>query len=95
MKITLPPQAPINKSSTMGADESKKLKGALQDFESLFLFYMLKECFKPNMGSHPGSHIYQDLVREAFSCQLSENGGLGLAHSLEKNFNSSPNRVKK
>ena len=64
-----------------------KLKGALLDFESFFISYMLKDFYKPlNTGNNNKNHIYEDFLREALSSQLAKSGGIGLADSLEKNF---------
>ena len=95
MKINPLYQNTTKNNGNMTGPEKIKLKGALRDFESLFLFYMLKGCFKPSVASHPGSHIYQEMIREALSSQLAKNGGLGLADSLEKNFDLSPINIKK
>lgn len=70
-------------------DESAKVKAACQEFESLFLNYLLKEMRAtiPKSGFLDGAQaekIYTAMYDEQLSMELSRHGGIGLAKILEE-----------
>ncbi|KXG77974.1 Peptidoglycan hydrolase FlgJ [Fervidicola ferrireducens] len=79
----------FNFAVSTGNSESQKaeLKKACQQFEAIFLRYLLKEMRKtvPNGGLFGNSlsfNIFQSLYDDALSEELSRNKGIGIAEEL-------------
>lgn len=69
--------------------EQAKLRKACEDFESIFLNYLLtkmRESVPKNdlMGSDHGEDIYRGLMDEELTKQMAASGGVGLGSSLYK-----------
>lgn len=74
-------------SSAGEAREQAKLKKACQDFESIFVNYMLSKMREsvPKddlMGSSNGQDIYRGMLDEELSKQIVASGGVGLSNML-------------
>ncbi|RMF93476.1 MAG: hypothetical protein D6734_10015 [Candidatus Schekmanbacteria bacterium] len=77
------------------ANANKSLKNlppkeALKEFESLFVFYMLKEMTKNNtsqglFGKGFGNEYFTDMFNQEVARALSKGGGIGIADFIEKN----------
>lgn len=89
------------KLSTAKADKEtgqdpKEIKAVCQEFESLFLNYMLKEMRStvPKSDLLDGGQaerIYTSMFDERLSQELAQKGGIGLAQMLEKNLLANQN----
>ncbi len=76
------------------SNNNKKLKNmsreeALKEFESLFVFYMLKEMNKSGnnkglFGKGFGNEYFSDMFNQEISRSLSKSGGIGIADFIEK-----------
>ncbi|MCF6096106.1 rod-binding protein [Thermovorax subterraneus] len=82
---------PLNFYSPSGSAEARKaeLKRACEQFEAIFLKYLLKEMRKtvPNGGLFDNSlsyNIFQSLYDDALSEEISKNNGMGIAEELYK-----------
>jgi peptidoglycan hydrolase FlgJ len=68
------------------ADDSKSVREAARQFESLFTRMMLKSMREANLGQGMGDSeqtaFYQDMYDQQLSVQLSKGDGLGLATRL-------------
>lgn len=68
------------------ADDSKSVREAARQFESLFTRMMLKSMREANLGQGMGDSeetaFYQDMYDQQLSVQLSKGAGLGLATRL-------------
>lgn len=79
------------------------LKESLKEFESLFVFYMLKEMNKSSdkeglFGKGLGNDFFRDMFNQEVSRSLSKSGGIGIADFIEKSSNmkviKSNNKIK-
>jgi flagellar protein FlgJ len=73
------------------AKEQAKIKQACQDFEAVFLNFMLKQMREtvPQSdltGHDPGKPLYQGMMDEELSRQMAAGGGMGLADMLYRQF---------
>ncbi len=73
------------------ADQEKRLRRACQEFESLFLAYLLKTMREANtegglFGEGLGGDIYESLFEAEVARKIAQNGGLGLADILYRNL---------
>ena len=80
-------------------DNDPNLKKACAEFESLFMFYLLKEMRAtiPKSGFISGGRaeeIYTSMLDTQLARELSSNGGIGLSAILFDRLNSTPEQVK-
>jgi flagellar protein FlgJ len=80
-------QSGSTQTSAASAKEQGKLKQACQDFESVFLNYMLSKMRdtvpKDSLfGSDNGEQIYRGMLDEQLSKQIAASGGVGIASML-------------
>jgi flagellar protein FlgJ len=80
-------------------DHDAKLKRACAEFESLFMFYLLKEMRAtiPKTGFISGGRaeeIYTSLLDTQLARELSLNGGIGLSAILFKRLNAEQKQVE-
>ena len=73
----------------------KQLKKVSQDFESIFLSYMLKQMRKtvpedPLFGNSTAKRIFYEMYDEAVAKELARAGGIGLAIILYKQLSQIP-----
>ena len=75
-----------------GLDEAGKSKGNLdpvklkkvsKQFESILVRQMLGESMKPLLQAGPSGQVYGYLLTDALANEISQAGGLGLAHVLQ------------
>ncbi len=69
--------------------DDKKLKGTLQEFESIFLYYLLKEMRNTvhRTGLLDGGRaeeFFQEMLDEELSKNLARANGIGIAQMLYK-----------
>jgi flagellar protein FlgJ len=74
-----------------GSKDQAKMKKACQDFEAVFLNYMLSQMREtvPKSGltgNDPGESIYRGMMDEELSHQMAASGGMGLADMLYRQF---------
>jgi murein DD-endopeptidase MepM/ murein hydrolase activator NlpD len=74
--------------------EKLELQKACQEFESLFLFYLLKTLRKtiPSgsfLGKSPGKDIYNSLIDQEVAKAMSQRGGIGIAQMLMRELSRS------
>ena len=74
-------------SPAAAAKEQARLKKACQDFESIFLNYMLSKMREsvPKdelLGKSNGENIYRGMLDEELSKQIAASGGVGLSSML-------------
>lgn len=93
-KLTLKPMRPeveaqsgSVQTSAAPAKDQAKLKQTCQDFESVFLNYMLSKMRetvpKDDLtGSGNGEQIYRGMMDEELSKQIAASGGVGIASML-------------
>jgi flagellar protein FlgJ len=85
---------------SVAADNDPGLKKACAEFESLFMFYLLKEMRAtiPKSGFISGGRaeeIYTSMLDTQLSRELSSNGGIGLSSILFDRLNNrGPEQVK-
>lgn len=80
--------SPESTTATAKASEPQELKEASQKFEALLLQQFLGQALKPllheSLGSNaPGAHIYQHMLTETISSQLSREESFGFASLLQ------------
>jgi flagellar protein FlgJ len=73
--------------ATSNANDQAKLKKAGQDFEAIFLNYMLSKMRESMpksdaMGSNHDEQVYQGMMDEELSKQMAASGGIGLADTI-------------
>ena len=81
---------PINAPNT---NDPAALRSVAQEFESLFMNMMLKSMRSANRSLSEGNYfnsfeskMYEDMLDEKLSVKLGENGGLGIADMLMRQF---------
>jgi len=94
-KPFLPTGSVLKKGEAAG--ENPKLKKACQDFETIFLHYMLKTMRSsiPEGGgleAGPGEKVFRDMLDETWAKRLSERGGIGIARMLYEDMKKQPER---
>ncbi len=87
-------------SSELASKKSLNIKEVCKDFESLFLNYLLKEMRatipKSSLfGGSSAEKIYTSLFDEELSKNLAQNGGIGLAKTIENHLSKNLNNNKK
>jgi len=66
-----------------GKPDPAKLAKASRQFESILLRQMLGESMKPLLQSGPSGQVYGYMMTDALATQISNAGGLGLAHVIQ------------
>ncbi len=74
-------------SAVAGSKDQQKLRKACQDFESIFLNYLLSKMREsvPKsdlMGESHGEELYLGMLDEELSKQMAASGGVGLSQIL-------------
>jgi flagellar protein FlgJ len=82
-----------NTSGTKGSAYLAQIKKVSQEFESIFIGYMMKEMRKtvpddPLMGNSPAKDIFDGMHDDAVSKELSKAGGIGLSTMIYKQLAS-------
>jgi flagellar protein FlgJ len=77
---------------TLSAKDQAREKKACQDFEAIFLNYMLSKMRESlpksdAMGSNHDEQIYRGMLDEELSKQMAANGGIGLADTIYRQLN--------
>jgi soluble lytic murein transglycosylase-like protein len=96
MKISVAEkQSPVPQTTKASKDEREikllKLKKACQDFESIFIYYMLKSMrssdSKSNMfGEGLGSDIFQQMFDQGLADKMASSGQLDIASSMYNKY---------
>ena len=66
-----------------GKPDPAKLAKVSRQFESILLRQMLGESMKPLLQAGPSGQVYGYMMTDALATQISEAGGLGLAHVIQ------------
>ncbi|POF28190.1 rod-binding protein [Roseibium marinum] len=89
--ITPPTSQPNPMDSIRGIDRNDKtsVRKAAQEFEAVFLNTMLQNMFTGldeggTWGSGHGADAWQSLLIDEYARTIAENGGIGLADSVER-----------
>ena len=78
--------------SPLGMDKSdastdnhdpKKIAKVAKQFEAILLRQFLGESMKPLLQDGPSGQVYGYLLTDSLANEISEGGGLGLAHVLQ------------
>lgn len=82
-------QMEASKINDKNLSQTDKLKKVSQEFESIFLGYMLKQMRKtvpedPLFGNSTAKDIFYEMYDDAVARELSKAGGIGLASLLYK-----------
>jgi len=77
--------------SPVTAHQSSTLKEACQDFESIFLYFLLKQMRStvPKTGFISGGkaeEVFQQMLDEELAKEMAKAGGIGLGKMLEEQF---------
>jgi len=84
------------KALESGAGDSESLRKACQDFESVFITYLLKSMRKtvPKTeftGGGPNKDMYLSMMDEEIAKAVARGPGIGLAASIYQQFNQNRN----
>jgi peptidoglycan hydrolase FlgJ len=85
----------LSKKDSLSPEEDAKLKKACKDFESFFVYYLLKQMrasIPKDEGILEASHaqeIYQDMFDERVSDKIASSKGMGLGAMLYKQVKNS------
>jgi len=88
------------KSWNTATSETKKLKSACQEFESFFVYELLKSARKSNpkngiFNSQKETETYTSMMDLEFAKSISKGGGLGLGDILFQQLQSQENKSGK
>lgn len=85
----------LSKKDALSPEEDAKLKKACKDFESFFLYYLLKEM-RASIPKDEGimevsraQEFYQDMFDEKVADKMASSKGMGLASTLYKQVKDS------
>ena len=71
-------------------DEKSELSAVAQEFESLFVYQMLKSARKAKLAeslfSNQGSETYQPLLDQEYAKTIAKNHSFGIADALVRQF---------
>ena len=88
IKINLNDSIQSKKTKNLG--DKTKLEDVAQEFESLFVYQILKSARKAklseNIFSNQGSETYQSLLDQEYAKTLSKNQSFGIAEALMRQF---------
>ena len=88
IKINLDNSIQSKKTKNLG--DNTKLEDVAQEFESLFVYQILKSARKAklseNIFSNQGSETYQSLLDQEYAKTLSKNQSFGIAEALMRQF---------
>ena len=88
IKINLDNSIQSKKTKNLG--DKTKLEDVAQEFESLFVYQILKSARKAklseNIFSNQGSETYQSLLDQEYAKTLSKNQSFGIAEALMRQF---------
>ena len=80
----------IQSKKTKNLSDKTKLEDVAQEFESLFVYQILKSARKAklseNIFSNQGSETYQSLLDQEYAKTLSKNQSFGIAEALMRQF---------
>src|SRR5581483_1252181 len=85
-----PAVSPAESLSPAKQKEAAKLKGASQEFESLFIGFLLNKMSESTfntggfMAESDTQKLYKDMYNQELARSLSKAGGLGMANMLYK-----------
>lgn len=85
----------LSKANSLSPEEDAKLKKACKDFESFFLYYLLKQM-RASVPKDEGifeesraQEFYQDMFDEKIADRVASSKGMGLAATLYKQVKES------
>ena len=88
IKINLNESIQSKKITNLG--DQTKLEDVAKEFESLFVYQILKSARKAklseNLFSNQGSETYQSLLDQEYAKTLSKNQSFGIAEALMRQF---------
>ena len=80
----------ISKSNLQGAKKNLSIEEVAQEFESLFVFQMLKSARKAKLAegilNNDAHDTFQTLLDQEYSKILAENQSFGIAEALVRQF---------
>tara|TARA_E500000331_G_C16980549_1_gene593347 strand:- start:114 stop:416 length:303 start_codon:yes stop_codon:yes gene_type:complete len=80
----------LSQTNTNKIDNDASLKDVAQEFESLFVYQMLKSARKAKLSeslfSNQGSETYESLLDQEYAKTLSKNHNFGIAEALLRQF---------
>ncbi len=85
----------LSKANSLSPEEDAKLKKACKDFESFFLYYLLKQMRasipkdEGIMEESRAQEFYQDMFDEKVADKMAASKGMGLAATLYKQVKDS------
>ena len=89
-KININLNDSIQSKKTKNLGDKTKLEDVAQEFESLFVYQILKSARKAklseNIFSNQGSETYQSLLDQEYAKTLSKNQSFGIAEALMRQF---------
>ena len=89
-KLKLNFEDQISKSKIKNFDNKQNLEEVAQEFESLFVFEMLKSARKAKLAeslfSNQGSETYESLLDQEYSKTIAKNHSFGIADALVRQF---------
>jgi flagellar protein FlgJ len=92
----LSPTALDHLDTTTNNQDPKKLAKVSKQFEAILLRQFLSESMKPLLQGGPSGQVYGYMLTDSLANEISEGGGLGLAHviqtQLSQKHNDHPSR---
>ena len=80
----------LSSMSSSKLDKSSELKDVAKEFESLFVYQMLKSSRKAKLAegffSNQGNETYESLLDQEYAKTLSNNHNFGIADALLRQF---------
>jgi flagellar protein FlgJ len=70
-------------ADSTGNQDPAKLAKASKQFECILLRQILGESMKPLLQGGPSGQVYGYMLTDSLANQISDGGGLGLAHVLQ------------
>lgn len=88
---------PVNPALGTQADKAAKRQAALQEFERLFLYSLLREMRQavPVSGEKKGREmqLFEDMLDDAMSGAMARSGQVGIAGQIERQLSAPPGRT--
>lgn len=87
--MTTPISSAAGAAGTAGASQPSTIRQAAEGFEGLFMSMLVDEMFK-NTEIAQANPVYGGLMTEKLGDQLAQDGGIGLADTLERQLGGTP-----
>jgi len=79
----LSPTALDHVNSSTDNQDPKKIAKVSRQFEAILLRQFLGESMKPLLQNGPSGQVYGYMLTDSLATEISDGGGLGLAHVIQ------------